>query len=210
VLNSKNPAQNKQIKERLSSLKGSNILIAGSAALKKSLLRDLEQAGVGKFLFFDGNDSDAPWSITNLEKSVRQANVVIDALTDWQQKIALSDVCMDCEIGLVHCGITGFRFQIYTMIPLRSACLRCALPLAGMDEIPISPNQDETIEPVIELAAAWQSLEAIKYLTRIGVVQGNELFKFDCLSGELEIIRGLDAKPDCPDCGRNNSPRLRR
>ena len=57
---------------------------------------------------------------------------------------------------------------------------------------------------------AWQSLEAIKYLAKVGIVQGNELFKFDCLSGEFDVIRGLDANLDCPDCGRKLNRRMRR
>ena len=114
----------------------------------------------------------------------------------------LSDICMDGEKVLIHSGITGFRFQIYTMIPGRSACLRCALPLAGIDQVPLQPTTVPIVDAVIELVDAWQSLEAIKYLGKIGIVQGNELFKFDCLSGEFEVIRGLDARLDCPDCGR--------
>ncbi len=202
------PAKKSKIRERLSALNSASILIIGSSALKESLLRNLSQAGAGKILFFDANNSKQAWTLANIEKSIRQVNIVIDALPDWQKKLALSDICMDCEIPLVHCGITGFRFQIYAMIPGRSACLRCALPLAGIDEVPLQPATEETLEAVVELAAAWQSLEAIKYLAKIGVLQGNELFKFDCLSGELEVIRGLDANPDCPDCGRKFTRRL--
>jgi molybdopterin/thiamine biosynthesis adenylyltransferase len=190
------------IQERLSTLRQVSVLIVGSSALKESLLRDLSQAGAGKILFLDTNNAKHPWTPANVEVSVRQADIVIDALSDWQKKLALSDICMECETALVHCGITGFRFQIYTMLPGRSACLRCALPLSGMEEVPLQPTKEEIMEAVIELAAAWQSLEAIKYLAKIGVVQGNELIKFDCLSGELEVIRGLDADPECPDCGR--------
>jgi molybdopterin/thiamine biosynthesis adenylyltransferase len=145
---------------------------------------------------------ESDWNISDIENFVQDAEIVIDTLSDWQKKLTLSDICMDAERVLVHSGITGFRFQIYTMIPGRSACLRCALPVAGIDQVPLTPATTPTIDAVIELVDAWQSLEVIKYLTKIGIVQGNELFKFDCLSGEFEVIRGLDANLDCPDCGR--------
>jgi hypothetical protein len=45
-----------------------------------------------------------------------------------------------------------------------------------------------------------QALESLKILSRLGVSQGNELLKFDGLSGEFEVIRGLDPRRDCPDC----------
>lgn len=198
----KTSSKKPKLLERLVALDKANVLVIGSSAWKKSLLRGLRQSGIGKIFLVDADRSKQSWMPASIEKSVRQANVVIDALSDWQKKQALSDICMDCERTLIHCGVTGFRFQIYTMIPGRSACLRCALPLAGIDEVPLQPTNEETMDAVIELAAAWQSLETVKCLAKIGVVQGNELFKFDCLSGELEIIRGLDANRDCPDCGR--------
>jgi len=193
------------IKASLNSLIDASVLIIGSSPLKDSLLRNLSRAGAGEILFLDTNNSKQSWSLPNVEKSVQKVKIVIDALSDWQKKLTLSDICMYSETALVHCGISGFRFQIYTMIPGRSACLRCALPEAGIDEVPMHQSKEETLEAVIELAAAWQSLEAVKYLAKIGVLQGNELFKFDCLSGEIEVIRGLDADPDCPDCGKKVS-----
>jgi molybdopterin/thiamine biosynthesis adenylyltransferase len=196
------------------------ICVLGSLPTGQSVTRNLYRAGARKISLVNvdlsDNDSnysssnksefcqtiDSEWTIANIEKFVQQAEIVIDTLPDWQQKLTLSDICMEYEKVLVHSGITGFRFQIYTMIPGRSACLRCALPLAGIDQVPLKPPALPAIDAVIELVDAWQSLEAIKYLGKMGIVQGNELFKFDCLSGEFEVIRGLDAKLDCPDCGR--------
>jgi molybdopterin-synthase adenylyltransferase len=203
-------------------LSAASICVLGSLATGQSVTRNLYRAGARKISLVNVDllDSDididystaaksefcqtidAEWTIANIEGFVQEAEIVIDTLSDWQQKLTLSDICMDREKVLVHSGITGFRFQIYTMIPGRSACLRCALPLAGIDQVPLGPTGPPAIDAVIELVDAWQSLEAIKYLAKIGIVQGNELFKFDCLSGEFEVIRGLDAKLDCPDCGR--------
>ncbi len=201
-------------------LSTAGICVLGSLSTGQSVTRNLYRAGARKVNlvnvdlsekesgYSSSNKSefcqtiDAEWTIANIEGFVQEAEIVIDTLSDWQQKLTLSDICMDSEKVLIHSGITGFRFQIYTMIPGRSACLRCALPVAGIDQVPLSPTGPPAIDAVIELVDAWQSLEAIKYLAKIGIVQGNELFKFDCLSGEFEVIRGLDAKLDCPDCGR--------
>ncbi len=203
-----------------------NIFVVGTYATALSVIRDLYKAGAKKISLLnvdawstkienvDATENsfcqkiDLDWTIANIENAISGADLVIDTLSDWQKKLALSDVCMENDKVLVHSGITGFRFQIYTMIPGRSACLRCALPLAGIDEVPRKPAVESTIDAVIELVDAWLSLESIKYLAKIGIVQGNELFKFDCLSGEFEVIRGLDGEPDCPDCGRKVNRRL--
>jgi len=131
-----------------------------------------------------------------------QCHVALDALPNWQEKLVLSDLAMNIGKPLIHTGIAGFRYQLYSMLPTKSACLRCALPVAGIDDVPLQPLNLGKIKAVMEMAGAWQAIEAIKLIAHVGATQGNELFKFDCLSGEFEIVRGLDPRPDCPDCGR--------
>jgi len=136
-----------------------------------------------------------------LERLVQNSSVVIDALSDWQDKLLASDVCMSVGRPLIHSGVIGFRMQIYSMLPKKSACLRCALPLAGIDDVPHKPTSPIGVSAVAQMVGSWQSIEALKIIAQIGATQGNEFFKFDSLSGEFEIIRGLDPPRDCPDCG---------
>jgi len=139
------------------------------------------------------------------ENLLKQSSVAIDSLENWQEKLSLSDVCMSTGTPLIHAGVAGFRFQVFAMLPSKSACLRCALPCAGIDDVPLTPPNLATIDAVLSMVAAWQSIETIKLLAGLGASQGNELIKFDCLSGEFEIVRGLDPRRDCPDCGRKPS-----
>jgi len=137
------------------------------------------------------------------EELINDVTMVVDCLENWQDKLLASDVCMHLRKTLIHAGASGngMRFQIYAMRPGKSACLRCAFPLAGIDDVPLIPENNEQFEPIVAMVAAMQSLEAIKIMSRLGVSQGNELLKFDGLSGEFEIIRGLDPQHGCPDCG---------
>jgi molybdopterin/thiamine biosynthesis adenylyltransferase len=141
------------------------------------------------------------FSATSTEPLIDEVDLIIDAHLNWQHKLIASDLCMHLSKSLVHAGGSGMRFQLYVMRPGRSACLRCAFPLAGIDDIPLIPNNEERFEPIIAVIGAMQAFEAIKLLTRLGVSQGNELLKYDGLSGEFEVIRGLDPRMDCPDCG---------
>jgi adenylyltransferase/sulfurtransferase len=204
----------------------SAVMVLGMRWSGPLVAQHLSEAGIGKIFLVDENpklladtaraikespskssDSEVicrAWSFEaqRAEQMIADTDVVIDALDNWQTKLLASDVCMHLRKPLVHAGGTGFRFQIYTMVPGKSACLRCAFPLAGIDDVPLTPPSDGRLGPVIAMAAAMQALEAIKIIARLGVSQGNELHKFDCLSGEFEAIRGLDPKRDCPDCGR--------
>jgi adenylyltransferase/sulfurtransferase len=150
-----------------------------------------------------------PLDDSRTEELLYHSTVVIDALSDWQDKLALSDMCMQARVALIHAGVVGFRFQFFSMLPGRSACLRCALPLAGIDDVPLEPVKLGRISAVSEMVGSWQAIEAMKLIARVGATQGNELFKVDCLSGEFEIVRGLDAQADCPDCGVKSKRRGR-
>lgn len=79
------------------------------------------------------------------------------------------------------------------------------MPVVGIDDFPHTtrkiPGQKPELLPVHGMIGSLMALEAIKVLTRLGVSQGNEMLKFDGFSGEFEIIRGLDPRHDCPDCG---------
>jgi adenylyltransferase/sulfurtransferase len=184
------------------------------SALQKSL-GDGSDSRAGAFK----NSSDQDTAIifkkrnladADLESILAQHDIVIDSLLSWQEKLLLSDMCMSLNKPMIHSGITGFRYQLFCMLPGKSACLRCALPLAGIDDIPLQPSEAKTIDAILAIVGAWQAIETMKLIAHVGATQGNELLKFDCLSGECEIIRGLDRQLDCPDCGKKQTRRRSR
>lgn len=138
-----------------------------------------------------------------LDESVfDNVDLVVDGSLDWQFKMLISDLCMRRQLPLIHSGSTGLRFQLFTMVPGKSACLRCALPASGIDDFPLTPVTRDTFHSVAVCLGSLMALEAVKLLAELGVTQGNEFWKIDGLSGEIEIVRGLDPRLDCPDCGR--------
>ena len=204
----------------------SSVLILGNGGTRNKTATHLALAGVGKIVLagegmpiLETSLKEILNSLPNKQNTTKFAlretvfdahlaealigdvDLVIDCLADWQDKLLASDVCMNLRKTLMHSGGSGMRFQIYAMRPGKSACLRCALPLAGIDDVPLLPEAGQCFEPIVAMLAAMQALETIKILARIGVSQGNELLKFDGLSGEFEVIRGLDPRRDCPDCG---------
>jgi molybdopterin/thiamine biosynthesis adenylyltransferase len=203
----------------------STVIILGLHWSGAKVASHLVQAGVGKVILADHDENslfEAQRSVrarisefesaTELvckqvsfdaqiaEQLINDADIVVDCLQNWQKKLLASDVCMHLRKTLIHAGGSGMRFQLYAMRPGKSACLRCAFPMAGIDDVPLLPETETSLEPLESMVAAMQALESLKILSRLGVSQGNELLKFDGLSGEFEVIRGLDPRRDCPDC----------
>ncbi|MDZ4833478.1 MAG: ThiF family adenylyltransferase [Candidatus Melainabacteria bacterium] len=226
------PGMTKEKQERL--ISSSCLLVAGDAPLETTI-KHLIAAGVGKIIVIGEAFSLSAMSAIashagNLdvtvefhqlpasgvtsgddhqvsESIIENVDLVVEASLDWQFKLRLCDFCMRLGVPMIHSGSSGLRFQIFTMVPGKSACLRCALPRAGIDDFPITPVERSTFAPIATCAGALMASESIKLLANLGASQGNELWKVDGLSGEIEIIRGLDPRQDCPDCGRASRPR---
>jgi molybdopterin-synthase adenylyltransferase len=135
------------------------------------------------------------------EEIVDAYDIVIDDLDDWQEKLIASDACMKNMKALVHLGLMGFNFQVFTMLPGKSACLRCVFGELGMEDIPADVSTRESFGPVISMGASFQVTEAIKVLGRLGVTQADELTQFDGLRRTFSTRQGLTPRIDCPDCG---------
>ncbi len=148
---------------------------------------------VGHSLDFDSH---------NAESVIGEYDVIVDSLADWQSKLLASDVSMHLDKSLVHGGLFGFSCQVYAMVPGRSACLRCVLPLVGLEDVPMEKLSAD-FAPTVEIAAAMQASAVIRLIAGLGGIGGASLIQFDARTLETSVIRELSARADCPDCGRS-------
>lgn len=137
----------------------------------------------------------------NAEDILSKADVVIESVENWQEKLLASDSCMRLAKPLIHCGLLSFSFHVFTMLPGKSACLRCVFASLGLEDFPFEGTGGE-LGAVAGLAGSFQAAEAIKLITSIGQVSGNHLLRFDVLRSEFDDMTELTGRPDCPDCGR--------
>ena len=132
----------------------SSVLVLGLHWTGAKVASRLAQAAVGKVLLVDNDqrfvqatlreimdsvpNKESPtkfycreltFDAQQAELLIAEVDLVIDCLENWQNKLVVSDVCMHLRKPLIHAGGSGMRFQLYTMRPGKSACLRCAFPL---------------------------------------------------------------------------------
>lgn len=201
------------------------VLVLGAGTIACTIAMELARSGVGtiklvsdsltelsaarNFLSsLDCPDTELTFKLVSepllalLEREVREFDVIVDGLCDWQFKLLASDVAMRANRPLVHSYTSGLRCHVYCMVPGRSMCLRCLLTYLEMEDYPREAQRYSATLPALEsIVGGFQGLEVVKLLSRLGVSQGNELFRFDGLSGEFEVLRGLDPSRDfCPDC----------
>ena len=203
-----------------------SVLLLGASFVSRTVAMSLAQSGVGTIKLASASlselssarqflssvetpDSKLSFQLLSeplmghLEELMVAYDVIVDGVERWQTKLLASDVAMRLGKPLVHSHSSGLRCQVYCMVPGRSMCLRCLLIQLEMEDFPREEASRFSSLPALEsIVGGFQALEVIKLLSGFGVSQGNELMRFDGLSGELEVLRGLDPKSDCPDCGR--------
>ncbi len=131
---------------------------------------------------------------SNVLDLVKDSSIILDAMDNFPTRFILNKAALKLKIPFIHGGVWGLEGRATTIIPYKTACLRCIFrespPKEVFPVIGVTPGVIGIIE----------ATEAIKYLTGFGELLENRLLVFD---GELlkfnEIIIARD--PECPDCG---------
>ena len=125
-------------------------------------------------------------------------DLVIDCTDTADTKFMVNDLCVRYDKPYCYGGVIGFEGQVMTVIPHKTACLRCIF------EAP--PTGCETCEShgIIGAAAGIigcvQALEAIKYLTSRDELLTDRMFIFDMLTMTTRTVKFGGIRPGCPVC----------
>ena len=125
-------------------------------------------------------------------------DLVIDCTDTAETKFMINDLCVLNDKPYCYGGVIGFEGQVMTVIPHKTACLRCIF------EEP--PTGCETCEShgIIGAAAGVigciQALEAIKYITSREKLLTDKMFIFDMLTMKARIARFGGIAPNCSIC----------
>jgi len=133
----------------------------------------------------------------NVSRLVAGFDIIVDALDNLPTRYLLNREAIKQDIPFIHGAVYGFEGRVLTIIPGKTACLRCVY--RGL------PPEEKT--PVIGVTPAvigcLQATEAIKYVTGSGRLLTNRLLVYDGLNmkfTELNIARN----PACEHCGGNS------
>lgn len=98
-----------------------------------------------------------------LERYASNADILLDATDNFEARLVLNDFAWKANIPWVYGACVGSSSSIFPFVPGKTPCFRCLLPTL--------PSVNETcdtagiIAPAVQLTAAHQSTEALKWLT---------------------------------------------
>ena len=139
----------------------------------------------------DENVSEA-----NAAGLVAKADVVVDAAPLFAERYLLNREAVAQRKPMVEAAVYDLEFHLTSIIPGRTACLRCLYPEPSSTWTRRFP----VVAPVPGTAGSLAALEVIKLLTGCAPPLENRLLVFDLRSLEMQKLR-VRRLPGCPDCG---------
>jgi adenylyltransferase/sulfurtransferase len=131
---------------------------------------------------------------TNVFTLVAGCDVIVDAMDNMPARYLLNKAAIKNKIPFVHGAVSGLEGRAMTVIPGKTACIKClyhaAPPKTKFPVLGATPG----------IIGSIQATEVIKYLTGIGTLLTNRMLIYDGLNmkfTELSVVRNIH----CEDCG---------
>ena len=119
---------------------------------------------------------------------------IVDAMDNLPTRYLLNMVALRRELPLFHGAVYGFEGRATTVVPGKTACLRCVYQA-------VVPGKAPVVGVTPGVIGCVQATEVLKYILGIGELLTNRLLVYDGLALRFSEVR-LKRDPNCPECGR--------
>ncbi|MGD9366766.1 MAG: HesA/MoeB/ThiF family protein [Desulfobacteraceae bacterium] len=130
----------------------------------------------------------------NASELVAGCNAMVDALDNMATRYILNRAAVTHGIAFFHGAVNGFEGRAMTILPGKSACLRCLykgpVPEGVTPVIGVTPGVIGTI----------QATEVIKFLLGKGDLLADRMLHYDGLAMAFHEFQ-VQRNPDCDHCG---------
>jgi molybdopterin/thiamine biosynthesis adenylyltransferase len=130
----------------------------------------------------------------NVLELVDDFDLIVDAMDNFHTRYLLNRTAIVKNIPFFHGAINGLYGQVTTIIPGKTACLRCIFP---------EPPPSMTF-PVVGatcgVIGCIQVTEIVKHIVKMGSSLENRLLLWDGLNAKIDEIE-IERNPCCEDCG---------
>lgn len=130
----------------------------------------------------------------NVLELAKDSDIIVDALDNFYTRYLLNYAALQSGIPLVHGAIRGFDGQVITIVPGKTACLKCVFPSAPPEElfpvIGVTPG----------IIGTLQANEVLKYLLHVGELLEGRLLVWDGLNTKINTF-AIKSRDNCEACG---------
>lgn len=143
-----------------------------------------------------------PEAITahNARSLISRYDVVVDGADNFPTRYLANDACVLESKPLVHGAVVRFEGQLFTVIPGRSACLRCVFPEPPQPEAIPRCQEAGVLGPEAGVIGSLMAHEALKLLAGVGELLTDRLLVMDGWASRFREV-AVRRNPDCAVCG---------
>jgi molybdopterin-synthase adenylyltransferase len=133
----------------------------------------------------------------NAPAVVEGQDLVVDCSDSFATRYAVNAACCAARVPLVEAGVLGMSGLVMSIKPGRTACYRCAVPVAPQD----APSCADAgvLGPAAGVIGSLQALEAMKLLTGVAPAISDGFLQVDLATSDFLPVR-VGRRDDCPDC----------
>ncbi len=132
----------------------------------------------------------------NTEDIIKDCDVVLDCLDNFETRFLLNKKCIDLEIPYVHAACYALEGRVLTIIPKQGPCLQCFYP-----KIPKEMKTIPVLGAAVGIVGSIEVTEAIKCITGIGKPLVGRLLIVDGENMNFDVIE-VKRHPECPVCSK--------
>lgn len=146
----------------------------------------------------------ADLSHTNIERWCGDADLILDGTDNFETRLLINDYAFKTTKPWIYGGCIGSQGQCLTIVPGKTACLRCLVETAPPPGTTPTCETAGILAPISTIIASFQVAEALKILTGNLDAINRDLVVIDVWDTTLKSIRlaGLEERRDCPVCAR--------
>ena len=124
---------------------------------------------------------------------VAGCHAIVDCMDNLPTRYLLNRAALEHGIPLFHGAVYGFEGRAMTIIPGKTACLRCVYRgVVPGDTFPV-------VGVIPALIGSIQATEVIKYLVGVGELLTDTLLTYDGLTMTFTPLK-VKRDPRCPHC----------
>ncbi len=129
----------------------------------------------------------------NVSELVAGFDLIVDAMDNLPTRYLLNRAAIEHGVPFFHGAVNGFQGRAMTVIPGKTACLRC------LYRGPVPESKFPVIGVAPAVIACIQATEVIKYIVGIGDLLANRLLAYDGLNLKFTEFK-VQRNPQCDHC----------
>lgn len=147
----------------------------------------------------------ADLTASNADELLGDATLILDGTDNFETRYLINDFAVSRGLPWVYGAAVGSYGLTMSVVPARTACLRCVYPDPPGGVQPTCETAG-VLGPITSLIASLQAAEALKILC--GAEPSRKITTIDIWTGDLRQIKQPEPDGDCPACGRREFPYL--